>query len=72
MTRERDPLPLIEVPVLVFCNSVTMATDEKKGEIGSYAKVSDPADKQRKTQETAEKEPPLCIHIEATVSCFIH
>eukprot|EP00800_Vazella_pourtalesii_P000113 TRINITY_DN10132_c0_g1_i1.p1 TRINITY_DN10132_c0_g1~~TRINITY_DN10132_c0_g1_i1.p1 ORF type:complete len:303 (+),score=84.85 TRINITY_DN10132_c0_g1_i1:720-1628(+) len=43
-----------------------MATDEKKGEIGSYAKVSDPADKQRKTQETAEKEPPLCIHIEAT------
>ena len=45
-----------------------MAANETKVEVGSYAKVSDPADKQRKAQETAEKEPPLAIHIEATVS----
>ena len=34
----------------------------------SYAQASDPADKQRKAQEAAERAPPLAIHIECTVS----
>ncbi|KAI6660401.1 hypothetical protein LOD99_13987 [Oopsacas minuta] len=43
-----------------------MATSDKKVEAGSYAKASDPADKQRRVQEAAEKESPLNIHIECS------
>ena len=44
------------------------AMTQEKAKESSYAKASDPADKQRKAQEAVERAPSLSVHIECSVS----
>ena len=46
-----------------------VAMAQEKSKDSSYAKASDPADKQRKANESVERAPPVAIHIECSVSC---